>query len=187
MELKYQTTIHRQSISVEEYIEDYVNIPTFLECCKACQNYEKRWSCPPFDFDVIEYWKAHETLDVIGVKIIFDESMLQKTYTKEEINQIINDCLWKEKEKMTDTLMEEEKKYPGSVSLSAGSCLLCGDMPCSKEEGLPCRHPEKMRYSIEALGGDVGRTGSKLLGVDLEWMEEGKLPHHFLLVGGLLK
>ena len=43
-----------------------------------------------------------------------------------------------------------------------------------------------MRYSIESLGGNVGLTIEKLMGIQLEWMEEGKLPHHFVLVCGLL-
>lgn len=43
-----------------------------------------------------------------------------------------------------------------------------------------------MRYSIESLGGNVGLTIEKLMGIHLEWMEEGRLPHHFVLVSGLL-
>ena len=43
-----------------------------------------------------------------------------------------------------------------------------------------------MRYSIESLGGNVGKTASKLLGVELMWMEEKKLPAYFVLVNGLL-
>ena len=44
-----------------------------------------------------------------------------------------------------------------------------------------------MRYSIESLGGNVGLTVSKLMGIELEWMEEGKIPSYFVLAGGLLK
>ena len=43
-----------------------------------------------------------------------------------------------------------------------------------------------MRYSIESLGGNVGLTISKLLKLELEWIEEGKLPNYFILVSGLL-
>ena len=44
-----------------------------------------------------------------------------------------------------------------------------------------------MRYSIEALGGNVGKTVHDLLGIELEWIEEGKVPSYFVLVGGLLE
>lgn len=43
-----------------------------------------------------------------------------------------------------------------------------------------------MRYSIEALGGNVGRTLSKYLHLKLLWMEKGRLPAYFIIVGGLL-
>lgn len=44
-----------------------------------------------------------------------------------------------------------------------------------------------MRYSIEALGGSVGMTIEKLMGLKLEWMEDGTLPHYFVLVCGMLR
>ena len=82
-------------------------------------------------------------------------------------------------------MMEEEKKYPGSISLSAGSCSRCKG-GCTRPQGKPCRFPDEIRYSIESLGGNVGMTIEKLMGLELEWMEEGKLPSHFILVNGLL-
>jgi predicted metal-binding protein len=91
------------------------------------------------------------------------------------------------KNKITEELFAMEEEYPGSISLSAGSCSVCGPENCTRTDGKPCRYPEKMRYSIESIGGNVGKTVSKLLGIELEWIEEGKIPSYFVLVGGLLK
>ena len=88
---------------------------------------------------------------------------------------------------MSRELFELEKEFPGSVSLSAGSCGMCRGGGCTRPEGKPCRFPEKMRFSIESLGGNVGLTVSRLMGIELEWMEEGKMPSYFVLVGGLMK
>lgn len=44
-----------------------------------------------------------------------------------------------------------------------------------------------MRHSIESLGGNVGLTCSRLMKIELMWMEEGKLPPYFVLVCGLLR
>lgn len=41
-----------KEISVAEYLEGYVAVEEFLECCRACPNYEKVWSCPPYDFEI---------------------------------------------------------------------------------------------------------------------------------------
>ena len=89
------------------------------------------------------------------------------------------------KEKVRLELEELSRNFSGSTPLSAGSCSLCDS--CAKTCGKPCIHPETMRYSIESIGGDVGRTISRLCGVQLEWAEEGKLPEVFTLVGALLK
>lgn len=182
----YTTERYEATMSVEEYLEKYVDVDTFLECCKACPNYEKIWSCPSYDFDVLEYWKKYKAIDLTAVKIIFDEEYAGKEFPKEEMDRIIEASLWKVKHDLSQELFVKEAEIPGSISLSAGSCSLCKD-GCPRTEGKPCRFPDKMRYSIESLGGNVGLTISKLMGIELEWMEEGKLPHYFVLVSGLLR
>lgn len=89
------------------------------------------------------------------------------------------------KKKLTKELYDMENDNDGSISLSAGSCNLC-QKECAKTCNNECRHPEKLRYSIEALGGNVGLTISKLMKLELEWVEEGVLPGKFVLVCGLL-
>lgn len=173
----YRTEYFEKEIDVCEYVDNYVEISEFLEYCKACKNYKRVWTCPEFDFDVENYWKQYQNLKVVGYKIIFE-----KGTTSEEGMKIMEEV----KAQISEELFEMEKKVPGSISLSAGSCSICGAENCTRIEGKACRHPEKIRYSIEALGGNVGLTVRKLLGIQLEWMEEGKLPSYFVLIGGLL-
>lgn len=185
-------------VNVERYVEEFVNVEEFLEYCKKCSNFATKWSCPPYDFDVIEYWKQYKTLLILGYKIIFDEDTVSKEYTKEEIDRITVEVLGEQKKLITEELYALEEKTEGSVSLSAGYCNLCGDREitensCTRKEcpdgcaAELCRHPDKLRYSIEALGGNVGKTCNKILHDEIEWIEEGRLPSHFLLIGGLLK
>lgn len=188
----------RSEIPVEKYIEEYVNVEEFLEACKKCMNYEKKWSCPPYDFDVLNYWRQYNKFIILGYKIIFDKEYTDKIYNEEELKDITYSVLSKEKKNLADETYKFESEIEGSISLSAGSCTLCGDgmmdnNVCTREhckEGTAkehCLHFDKMRYSIESLGGNVGKTCSKLLGVELEWVEGNKLPSHFVLVSGLLK
>lgn len=168
---------YEKEIKVADYIEGYVCVEEFLEMCKACENFEQKWSCPSYDFDPVEdYWKKFETLLVVGKKMVFEEGEKETWQTLIEETQ---DALTKE-------LYERENTVPGSQSLSAGSCRICGRDNCARKNGEPCRFPEQLRYSIESLGGNVGLTCTKLLGVPLQWMEEGKVPDYFVLVGGLL-
>ena len=167
-----------KSISVAEYMRDYINVQEFLGYCRRCSNFDKVWSCPSYDFEPEEYWKKYNSLYVLGYKINFDGSE-----SEERSLEIMAEV----KAKVTDELFELESARPGSISLSAGSCSLCGKGNCTRTSGAPCRHPDKMRYSIEALGGNVGKTVHDLLGIELEWIEEGKVPSYFVLVGGLLE
>ena len=167
-----------KEINVKEYVEDYVNVEEFLEYCKACPNYEKVWSCPSYDFSPIDYWNRYSRIYIVARKIIFDDDT-----NVEDSSKIMAGV----KKEMSKELYELEKQYEGSVSLSAGSCSLCSDKGCTRVLNKPCRHPELMRYSIESIGGNVGLTVSKLMGIELEWITKGKLPSYFVLVGGLLK
>ncbi|MBQ1959281.1 MAG: DUF2284 domain-containing protein [Firmicutes bacterium] len=167
-----------KEISTELYLEHFVNVEEFLEYCKVCPNYGRLWSCPPYDFNPEDYWKKYSSLLVTGYKINFGPEVTEKR-SMEIMTEVKN--------RIAEELFAMESAEPGSMSLSAGSCGICGTDCCTRLEGKPCLHPEKMRYSIESLGGNVGKTVSKLLGIELEWIEEGKLPSYFVLCGGLLK
>lgn len=165
-----------KTIEVEEFIEGYVNVDEFLECCKECENYDMVWSCPTYDFDPVDYWRKFKNLYVVGKKMILEEDEKENWET----------LMAQVKAEIGDELYALEEQYPNSKSLSAGNCKICGESNCTRKTGEPCRYPEKMRYSIESLGGNVGLTASKLLGINLQWIEQGQIPDYFVLVGGLL-
>jgi len=176
----YTTKQLTAKIDVGTYLRDFVNVEEFLECCKECPNYGKVWSCPPYDFNVEEYWRQYKEIEFFGVRIEFDDEV--KTGSWEEVYDSI---VTVEKQKLTEMLYEKEKEVPGSISLSAGSCRLCKS--CARLCDKPCVNKENMRYSIESLGGNVGKTCTKILKQELLWCEEGKMPDHFILVCALLK
>lgn len=55
-----------------------------------------------------------------------------------------------------------------------------------KVQGHPCGRPELLRYSIEALGGDVEGCLQHYFHLPMLWGRDGKAPDYFALVGGLL-
>ena len=175
----YQTKRYEKEITVKDYLAQYVNVEEFLEYCKECKNYDRLWSCPSYDFEQEAYWKQYEKLYILGYQIFFEEG----TTTEAESLRIMAEV----KARMSEELFAMEAAYPGSVSLSAGSCSVCGEEDCTRPQGKPCRYPDKLRYSIESIGGNVAKTVHDFLGIPLEWIEEGKVPRYFVLVGGLLK
>lgn len=175
----------QRMVPVAEYIESCVDIPKFYACCEACPNFGTRWSCPPFSFSAAEFWSGFETLCLYGRKIYTPETWLAQSYAPEDLAERYHALLKPVKREMMQKLWDMEADQPGSVALSAGSCEICPE-GCSRHASLPCRHPEQMRYSIESLGGDVGRSIEMYLGETLLWAESGHLPAHFILLGGLL-
>ena len=183
--LKYSAVPLGNKIAISDYVRDYVDVPRFLECCKACPNYGVKWSCPPYDFDPLGLWKRFREFWIFGVKLTLGGEIIGADYNSPEINEEIRAIFAAEKKKLMEHALALEKEYPGSLRLSAGSCTLCAE--CSKKSGAPCRRPELMRYSIESLGGDVCSTAENLLSTPVKWVKEGKTPEYFVLVCGLLR
>lgn len=180
----YKIESHVVMTTTEDYIENYVDVPKFLSYCKKCDSYGKNWSCPEFNFDAEELWKKYKYVYIIGTKVIFDKDAINSLENMDVVKEQMQEALWKEKKVLMEKLWKLEEDYSGAISLSAGSCKLC--KTCQRQIDKPCIHPDKMRYSIESIGGDVGKTLSKLLGIELQWAKDGKLPEYYTLVSGLL-
>lgn len=162
-------------VKVAEYLQECVDPERFLAYCRECGNYGKRWSCPPLDFDPLELWRRYATLHLTARVMITEKNM------------VLDDLMagfQKEKQALLAELLKRERRTPGSRVLSAGTCLLCEH--CRREQGEPCRALGQMRYSIEALGGDVAKTAEQYFHKSLQWIRDGQTPEYLVLVGGLL-
>lgn len=165
-----------REISIEEMIDKYVDVDRFLTRCRECDSYGRKWSCPPYDFEPEEYWKGFSRLRL----------MVKKFYPESNDEEAVMEAFSGTKEELTANLYVMEKAIPGSRCLFAGSCRVCGEDNCSKINGEPCRFPDKCRYSVESIGGDVVGLAQDLFGLDLLWIKDGKMPEYFILMCGLL-
>ena len=166
-------------MAVERFLSSYVDVKTFLACCRQCPNYGRRGTCPPYDFAPADYWQRWRTLSLSARQIAFPPEVrkgnLQAGLT----------LLQQEKDRFLADLLRQEAQLPGSMALAAGSCGRCD--PCPMAEGQPCRHPETFRYSVESLGGNVAAAARDLFGLELLWAKAENLPPYYLLIGGLLQ
>lgn len=171
---RYTVECAEVTITVGDFLRNGVNVPKFLECCKACKNYGKRWACPPFDFDPIALWERHKTLRLIA------RILLPKGCTGSELLA----ALKREKKIFLDELLELERTTEGSLALSCGSCDICDD--CARSKGEDCVFPDRCRHSIEALGGDVAGIAERYFHKPLLWIKNDAVPEYMVLIGGLL-
>lgn len=174
---KYNAEEKVAIVDRDSYVREYRDVATFEECCRACPNYGKRWGCPPFDHDTLQDLLPYEKVMIVGVKLTpHDAKMpLDRVY----------DLMRPELERMNSRLIQLEKDCGGLALGFVGKCERCGNAPCARIEGKPCRHPDVVRPSLEAYGFNVSETASRLLGIDMVWSKGKNVPHHLTLVCAL--
>ena len=170
----------RLGATLKEFRETLVDVPRFLGYCRDCPNCGQFWSCPPFEFDPMTLWMRYGAIRLYARKLVFTKGRLfpgeRRAFEAQELPKIKAD--------MSRELLDREAATPGSQALFPGRCEWCAS--CARTEGKPCRMPERMRYSIESLGGDCGGTLERYFGEKLQWASGNRLPEQLIFLGGLL-
>ncbi len=174
--------VYTRSIEMKDLYKDNYNPERFLSYCKKCRNFNRLHSCPPFDEDIGSYLDDYPYITLIAVQLFYTEDEIEKysgedacmEYTKETLTPVSN--------QLREILLKLENIYPNTLSLSSGGCNICPD--CNRIEGKPCRYPDKMRISPEALGFDMMGILKEYFNIDLQW-SKGSLPKYYTLIVGL--
>ena len=165
-------------VPLSEYIANYRRADYFLALCAQCRNYGKRYGCPPFDIDIIQTLSGYSVIDLVGIQIIPQEQGLPLSAAEELMAPVISE--------LSQELLAREALTAGMAFGFAGGCKLCGEQPCARTEGAPCRHPDKVRPSLEAYGFDLSKTALQLLHKPLLWGRDNTLPPYLMLIGGIV-
>ena len=164
-------------IDSHAYIREFRRADYFIEFCHQCRNYGRRYGCPPFDSDPLHVIESYRKVRIIGVKIVPKDKSLPL--------EAANDLMLPVTSELNEELLRSEKSLGGISFGFVGSCPYCGDGPCARIDGLPCRHPEKVRPSLEAIGFDISKTAKELLGLEIKWSKDGLIPEYLTLVCGI--
>lgn len=164
-----------QRVPIAEYLSACVDVEKFIGYCRACRNYGRRWSCPSFDFDPLDLWKRYQAIH-IHARVL--------TPVRGADMVVMMEGLKREKEKLTDALLKMERIRRAALPSQPAAVPSAAAVP--GPEGIPCREPERMRYSIEALGGDLSETMERYFQRPIRWSRNGEVPDYLTLVGGLL-
>lgn len=146
-------------------------------CKNGCKNYNMKWSCPPHAPAFSSLALRWTNLYILYMRIPLDAfAGIKNDYLK---IKAANSMLKSRAERYMRMLAEKHGMY-----ISTGSCRLC--KPCKLQKGKPCAHPQKMAYSFEALGIDVGALVNEYFAFPLLWYKKGTLPEYSAVVCGLL-
>jgi predicted metal-binding protein len=131
----------------------YLQKEVVLGYCRQCPSYGINHSCPDFSFATEDYISNYNFAAII----IADEKVTESFNKSFEVI----------KQKMSSVLLNAEKSFAGSLALFPGRCTGC--KVCTKSSGKGCRKPQKLRYSLEALGFMVSDIYKGLFTRELEW------------------
>ncbi|MFX0018805.1 MAG: DUF2284 domain-containing protein [Promethearchaeota archaeon] len=165
--------ISLKDIIFDPKVQTYCNNPRF-----RCPNYSHSWACPPeapymesevsqFDRFFLIYYIFNLKKYIQQIKLMNpqkSEDSIRKSFYRKDI---IRDNLEKEIWNFLDTYQEY---YDDKLILWDGYCRLCykENKICTYVQNIPCRYPNKIRYSMEAVGIDVDKT-VKNINIKIEW------------------
>ncbi len=184
MESKIQS--FAKEVEISDYVENCVDVEYFLGCCSKCPNYGKTWSCPPYDFNPLDYWNQFKTFYIVAKKIATPSDMLEKTYELDDIIRLGGQLTHEANLAYLDEIAILKEQYPEAKTLSSGPCTTCGMDNCARKFNQPCRFPDKMDYSIESLGGNVEAVLKRYFDEAIYWGKDGHLAPSYIKVGGIL-
>ncbi len=154
--------------------------------CRACGNYGRCWTCPPFDYDVPERLKRYAWVLAVGAQIVPEEALRNSPGSAAERDALAHRLITEVWRQCTGPMMRRLEQQHDDSMLLCGffACEACSKH-CARIDGKPCLHPELMRPSLEAYRFDVSKTTSELLGLELKWGSGNALPEYTTLVTAL--
>lgn len=174
-------------IQTDDFVRDYVDVERFLGYCKQCPNYNVKWTCPPYSFDVMEkYWHKYRYLHLFAFKLTLADDLIENGMTEEDINRLVEGISRQNYHMATQWALEVESENPGSMALTldGGHCVKC--KKCTRPEGKPCRFEKDSRPAIDAIGGNLIKTAEDIFHTKILWIEHGKVPEYLFYILGLL-
>jgi len=176
-DISYTIERYTTEIDAKVYIEDFRRADYFIKLCQQCGNYGRRYGCPPFDNDSLNAIEGYDTVRILGVKITPKDKSLPLEAANDLMKPVISE--------LNEELLETEKSLRGMCYGFVGSCPYCGGAACARIDGKPCKHPDKVRPSLEAIGFDISKTSKDLLGLKIKWSQNGLIPEYLTLVCGI--
>lgn len=176
--IPYRVKYHLACIPTADYIGRFRNAEKFIGFCRQCSNYGHSWACPPFDREVDQLIGSYRHTLILACQVFPTGDHLPFAES--------GNLLRPERRKAEALLRQMEGIFNGQSFAYAGSCLYCPEQQCARICGEPCRHPDLVRPSLEAVGFDLGKTATDLLHIDLLWSKDGFIPEYLTLISGFL-
>lgn len=173
---QYTVGILAAETDARDYLSRFRDVPRFEELCKACAAYGTTWACPPLPPEV-------GTVLCGSSRVLLRAVRVTPSVPKQPASEA-GAYFAAARDRLEEELLALERATGGRAFTGIGGCRICKE-GCTRPEGKPCRHPDRLRPSLEALGFDIARTLEELLGLRLLWPSGGILPEYLVAVGAV--
>lgn len=177
-EPRYTATDFTAEADAADYVARFRDADRFQELCARCPAFGRTWACPPLP-DTQEALPGRFTRVLLRAVRITPAGIRLPAAMAE-------DLIRPERDRLERELLERERTDGGKALIGIGRCTLCPD-GCTRPLGIACRHPERVRPSLEAFGFDVARTVEEFFGLKLQWGADGFLPESVVIVGAVFR
>lgn len=182
MEIDYEVKRYTKTLKTDEFYNRFNNFELVQSYCKQCPRYDTNYSCSPVDINIKEFIEDYDYIDITVTQLFFKTEDYEKDYSREELNEVLNNTYYVEREKTVENILKIEKSYKHAQSLT-GPCNHC--VKDCKNKYDECIHPEIRRFSLASLGIDSKKILKDLFDIDL-LLIEGELPKYLNNISSLL-
>ncbi len=178
-------TIERFELTtnLKEFYEKYVDYEYTRLKCSVCSSFDKKWSCPDFDFDVDDIWKKYDNIKLFLLKFTFTEEFMKNDLSFVDFRDNSRNLFQAEKRNILQEMLDEEERLNG-LYLTCGPCNLCA--ACSRLDNKPCRNLSMRRYAMESVGTNVVIAVEELFGITPQWIREDSRPDYHIFLNAIL-
>lgn len=164
--------------AVEELSEYEDKICIRERCEKGCVNYGRKWCCPPFSPSFSDYSRGYRSCLLILIYCRLNQfDYIQSEYMKlKAANSILRSQAGR-------WARHFEEELSGTM-LSDGSCKLC--RTCARARDQACNRPERLRFSLEALGLNQDAISRDYFNHLFLRYEKRKAPEYSTVLSGVL-
>ncbi|WP_297130182.1 DUF2284 domain-containing protein [Terrisporobacter sp.] len=150
----------KANVCKNDILKNYMKFEYFTALCKeGCPNYNSNYTCPPNSPTFTEYVKDYKYSLVIAMYM-----NIPKNKNMSEVHEYLRIVL-------SDLLIPLERKINGLLT-DGGRCIYCKE--CAYIDNLPCRFPEKMRFSMESMGIDLDSACKDILNYSMSWNSDNE-------------
>ena len=179
-------SINKKSVllNTDLLLREYLDVELFIGFCRRCNNYGKKWSCPDLQFNALEKIGEYDKFLLRMITINYDTDKIDYLRSL-PVGDIKKQSFHIESRIFNNELLQTEESLKNAMAVYSTTCILCAKGSCTRPQGKPCRHPETMRVSLEAMGINVTKLVKDLFCHEILWEKNDVLPEYYTLAGGV--